>query len=166
MKRIILLSKSNKLLLMKNTFILLISTYFLQSCSVFQTNKISINGFVENNSLYLGGTPPLEGMEERLAIYRVASNQEFFVRKDSVINQNDAILTQFKTDEKGNYNILLSKGIYSVFRKEKIDYVKYASKTEPCEWLLQPDFILIINENKKYISQFTIDRNPCGMQIQ
>lgn len=150
---------------MKN-LIFLITIISFQSCAIFNSETIQINGFVENNSVYLGGTPPLEGMEERLAIYRVAANQDFFVRKDSIINQNDSILTQFKTDEKGNYNILLSKGIYSVFRKEKIDYVKYASKTEPCEWLLQPDFILIINENKKYISQFTIDRNPCGMQIQ
>ncbi len=147
-------------------FVILITIISLQSCSIFNSKSISINGFIENNSAYLGGTPPRERMEENLAIYRVAANQDFYIRKDSVVNQNEPILTQFKTDEKGNYNISLPKGIYSVFRKEKIDYVKYASKTEPCDWLQQPDFILIINENKNYKSKYTIDRNPCGPQIQ
>jgi hypothetical protein len=138
----------------------------LQSCSIFQSKSISINGFIENNSAYLGGTPPREGMEERLAVYNPTKNLNFYIRKDSVINQKEPILLQFKTDENGNYNINLAKGIYSVVRQEKIEYAKYASKTEVCEWLEQPDFILIIDENKNYKSKYTIDRNPCGPQIQ
>ena len=138
----------------------------LQSCSIFNSKSISINGFVENNSAYLGGTPPREGTQERLAVYNPSKNQKFFIRKDIIINQNETVLTQFQTDENGNYNINLPKGIYSVFRQEKINYKKYASKTEVCEWLEQPDFILIINENKNYKSKYTIDRNPCGKQIQ
>lgn len=147
-------------------YLILISISCLQSCSVFQSKSILINGFIENNSNYFGGTVPQEGMEENLSIYRVSANQDFYVRKDSIVNLNEPIVTQFKTDEKGNYSIKLSKGIYSVLRKEKIEYAKHASKTETCEWLNQPDFILIINENINYKSKFTIDRNPCGKQIQ
>ncbi len=138
----------------------------LQSCSIFKSKSISINGFVENNSAYLGGTPPREGMEEKLAIYNPSKNQNFYVRKDSIISQKEPVLMQFKTDENGNYKINLPKGIYSVVRQEKIEYAKYASKTEVCEWLEQPDFILIIDENKNYKNKFSIDRNPCGPQIQ
>ena len=150
---------------MKNSifFLLIIS---LQSCSIFNSKSITINGFIENNSAYLGGTPPREGMEENLAIYRKAANQEFYIRKDSIIDLKKPILMQFKTDENGNYNIDLPKGIYSIFRKEKIEYAKLNQKTEACEWLQQPDFILIIDENKNYKNKYTIDRNPCGPQIQ
>ena len=150
---------------MKNSifFLLIIS---LQSCSIFNSKSITINGFIENNSAYLGGTPPQVGMEENLAIYRKAANQEFYIRKDSIIDLKKPILMQFKTDENGNYNIDLPKGIYSVVRQEKIEYAKYAPKTEVCEWLEQPDFILIIDENKNYKNKYTIDRNPCGSQIQ
>ncbi len=150
---------------MKKSILFLIITSF-QSCAIFNSETIKVNGFIENNSVYQGGTPPLQGMEERLAIFNPSKNQDFYIRKDSVINLNDPILTQFKTDEKGNYNISLQKGIYSVVRKEKIDYEKNASKTEVCEWLQQPDFILIIDENKNYKSKYTIDRNTCGKQIQ
>ncbi len=150
---------------MKNSIFFLAIISF-QSCAIFNSETIQINGFVENNSVYLGGTPPREGMEENLAVYRQSANQDFYVRKDSIINLNDPILAQFKTDEKGNYTISLPKGIYSVVRKEKIEYAKYIPKTEPCEWLQQPDFILIIDEIKNYISKYTIDRNPCGPQIQ
>ena len=147
------------------------SIYFLimisfQSCAIFNSETIKVNGFIENNSVYLGGTPPLQGMEERLAIYHPSANQDFYVRKDSVISQKEPILLQLKTDENGNYKIDLPKGIYSVVRQEKIEYAKYASKIEVCEWLEQPDFILIIDENKNYKNKFTIDRNPCGPQIQ
>ncbi len=138
----------------------------LQSCSVFNSKSILINGYVENNSAYLGGTPPRDGMEESLAIYRQSSNQDFYIRKDSIIDLKKPILMQFKTDENGKYTISLPKGIYSVFRNEKIQYAKYAKKNEDCEWLEKPDFILIINENKNYRSKYSIGRNPCGPQIQ
>jgi hypothetical protein len=150
---------------MKNSIFLLVIFCF-QSCAIFNSETIQINGFVENNSIYLGGTPPREGMEENLAIYQISANQDFYVRKDSIINLNEPFLTQFKTDKNGNYNMSLKKGIYSVVRKEKIEYAKYASTTEVCEWLQKPDFILIIIDNKTYKSKFTIDRNPCGPQIQ
>lgn len=138
----------------------------LQSCSIFNSKSISINGFVENNSAYLGGTPPREGMEEQLAIYKKSDNQVFYIRKDSVIDLKKPIVMQFKTDENGNYKIDLPKGIYSVVRQEKIEYAKIAPKTDDCEWLEQPDFILIIDENKNYRSKYSINRNPCGPQIQ
>ena len=100
----------------------------LQSCSVFNSKSILINGYVENNSAYLGGTPPRDGMEENLAVYRQSSNQDFYIRKDSIIDLKKPILMQFKTDENGKYTISLPKGIYSVFMNEKIQYAKYAKK--------------------------------------
>ncbi|MCZ8197502.1 MAG: hypothetical protein O9267_07840 [Flavobacterium sp.] len=148
---------------MKNLILTyLIAFCFLACSSTSETKNQIVNGFIKNNSEYIGGANPPESLLEGLAIYQPSANQHFYVRNLANYAPFTPFVTSFTTDANGNYNINLPVGNYAIIGQEKHDFELNPYALSSCEYIQTPDFILNVTSNQSnYTSQFTRKANYC-----
>jgi hypothetical protein len=146
---------------MKNVLILTI-VFFAMSCSTTSVSLQNISGNIENNSDYLGGANPPQEVLDNIAVYHPSENQTFYVRTGNVNVPFSPITTSFTTDSNGNYSTTLPPGIYTVISQLKYNYETTSPNAVTCDWLKNPDFVLIVTPTQtSYSNQYTIHLNYC-----
>lgn len=148
---------------MKNLILTcLIAFCFLACSSTSETKNQIVNGFIKNNSEYIGGANPPESLLEGLAIYQPSAKQHFYVRNLANYAPFTPFVTSFTTDANGNYSIDLPIGNYAIICQEKHDFELNPYSIGSCEYIQTPDFILNVTSNQSnYSSQFTRKANYC-----
>ena len=146
-----------------NKLILILIIIAIQSCAT-STKSVNqtITGNIQNNSNYLGGANPPQEIVDNLAVYRPSENQTFYVRSGDTNTPYTTVLTSFTTNASGNYSLDLQPGIYSIISQQRFNFEQVIPASQTCNWLLEPDFVLIVTAaQNSYSNQYTITRNYC-----
>ncbi len=135
----------------------------LSSCTSSTSNvNITIEGKINNNSEYNGGSPPPQEILDALAVYNPSANQLFYVRNAANYAPYSQIITSFTTDANGDYMLNLPIGSYAIISKDKYDFEQNPMATADCTYLQQPDKILnVVSTPQIYNWSYTAKANVC-----
>ncbi len=141
-------------------------TAFSNLCNP-ETGNFTIKGKVFFTSDYCGGAAPSPEVLEKLKEEKIFATQMLYVKKWNENFQNEAVFKEITTNENGVFSVVLPKGKYGLFVKEKTQdfstgiMAKFGNTPKCKAWQNTPDIVLDVVKKSKKLQTFRF-RQTCN----